>query len=166
MSKKLVSMTVNGKKQERAVEPRTLLVHFLREELNLTGAHIGCETSHCGACTVDIDGQSVKSCTHLAVQCEGADVLTVEGLTGLTQGGVLHAVQEGFYKEHGLQCGFCTPGMLVRAYRLLMDNPNPTEAEIRAGISGNLCRCTGYQNIVKAIQYAAAKLQQTEKVAA
>ena len=166
MSKKLVSMTVNGKKQERAVEPRTLLVHFLREELNLTGAHIGCETSHCGACTVDIDGQSVKSCTHLAVQCEGAEVLTVEGLTGLTQGGVLHAVQEGFYKEHGLQCGFCTPGMLVRAYRLLMDNPNPTEAEIRAGISGNLCRCTGYQNIVKAIQYAAAKLQQTEKVAA
>jgi carbon-monoxide dehydrogenase small subunit len=165
MSKKLVSMTVNGKKQERAVEPRTLLVHFLREELNLTGAHIGCETSHCGACTVDIDGQSVKSCTHLAVQCEGADVLTVEGLTGLTQGGVLHAVQEGFYKEHGLQCGFCTPGMLVRAYRLLIDNPNPTEAEIRAGISGNLCRCTGYQNIVKAIQYAAAKLQQTEKVA-
>jgi carbon-monoxide dehydrogenase small subunit len=166
MSKKLVSMTVNGKKQERAVEPRTLLVHFLREELNLTGAHIGCETSHCGACTVDIDGQSVKSCTHLAVQCEGADVLTVEGLTGLTQGGVLHAVQEGFYKEHGLQCGFCTPGMLVRAYRLLIDNPNPTEAEIRAGISGNLCRCTGYQNIVKAIQYAAAKLQQTEQVAA
>jgi carbon-monoxide dehydrogenase small subunit len=165
MSKKLVSMTVNGKKQERAVEPRTLLVHFLREELNLTGAHIGCETSHCGACTVDIDGQSVKSCTHLAVQCEGADVLTVEGLTGLTQGGGLHAVQEGFYKEHGLQCGFCTPGMLVRAYRLLIDNPNPTEAEIRAGISGNLCRCTGYQNIVKAIQYAAAKLQQTEKVA-
>lgn len=166
MSKKLVSMTVNGKKQERAVEPRTLLVHFLREELHLTGAHIGCETSHCGACTVDIDGQSVKSCTHLAVQCEGSEVLTVEGLTGLTQGGVLHAVQEGFYKEHGLQCGFCTPGMLVRAYRLLIDNPNPTEAEIRAGISGNLCRCTGYQNIVKAIQYAAAKLQQTEKVAA
>jgi len=166
MSKKLVSMTVNGKKHERAVEPRTLLVHFLREELHLTGAHIGCETSHCGACTVDIDGQSVKSCTHLAVQCEGAEVLTVEGLTGLTQGGVLHAVQEGFYKEHGLQCGFCTPGMLLRAYRLLIDNPNPTEAEIRAGISGNLCRCTGYQNIVKAIQYAAAKLQQTEQVAA
>jgi carbon-monoxide dehydrogenase small subunit len=166
MSKKLVSMTVNGKKQERAVEPRTLLVHFLREELHLTGAHIGCETSHCGACTVDIDGQSVKSCTHLAVQCEGSDVLTVEGLTGLTQGGVLHAVQEGFYKEHGLQCGFCTPGMLMRAYRLLIDNPNPSEEEIRAGISGNLCRCTGYQNIVKAIQYAAAKLQQTEKVAA
>ena len=166
MSKKLVSMTVNGKKQERAVEPRTLLVHFLREELNLTGAHIGCETSHCGACTVDIDGQSVKSCTHLAVQCEGADVLTVEGLTGLTQGGVLHAVQEGFYKEHGLQCGFCTPGMLVRAYRLLIDNPNPTEAEIRAGISGNLCRCTGYQNIVKAIQYAAAKLRESQAATA
>ena len=166
MAKKLISVTVNGRKQERAVEPRTLLVHFLREELNLTGAHIGCETGHCGACTVDIDGQSVKSCTHLAVQCDGSDVLTVEGLTGITQGGVLHAVQEGFYKEHGLQCGYCTPGMLVRAYRLLIDNPNPTEAEIRAGISGNLCRCTGYQNIVKAIQYAAAKLQQTEKVAA
>ena len=166
MAKKLISVKVNGRTHEEAVEPRTLLVHFLREKLSLTGAHIGCETSHCGACTVDIDGQSVKSCTQLAVQCEGADVLTVEGLTGLTQGGVLHAVQEGFYKEHGLQCGFCTPGMLVRAYRLLMDNPNPTEAEIRAGISGNLCRCTGYQNIVKAIQYAAAKLQQTEKVAA
>jgi carbon-monoxide dehydrogenase small subunit len=163
MSKTLISVTVNGRTHERAVEPRQLLIHLLREDLNLTGAHIGCETSHCGACTVDIDGQSVKSCTHLAVQCEGSEVLTVEGLA---QAGVLHAVQEGFYKEHGLQCGFCTPGMLVRAYRLLMDNPNPTEAEIRAGISGNLCRCTGYQNIVKAIQYAAAKLQQTEKVAA
>ena len=163
MAKKIVSMKVNGKAVEEAVEPRTLLVHFLREKMQLTGAHIGCETSHCGACTVDIDGQSVKSCTHLAVQCEGSEVLTVEGLA---QAGVLHAVQEGFYKEHGLQCGFCTPGMLVRAHRLLIDNPNPTEAEIRTGISGNLCRCTGYQNIVKAIQYAAAKLQQTEQVAA
>ncbi len=158
MAKKLVTVTVNGRKQEKAVEPRMLLVHFLREELNLTGVHIGCDTSHCGACTVDVDGQSVKSCTHLAVQCEGSSVLTVEGLA---QGGVLHAVQEGFYKEHGLQCGFCTPGMLMRSYRLLQENPNPTEAEIRAGISGNLCRCTGYQNIVKAIQYAAAKLQQS-----
>jgi len=166
MAKKLIAVTVNGRKHEKAVEPRTLLVHFLREELNLTGAHIGCETSHCGACTVDIDGKSVKSCTHLAVQCDGSEVLTVEGLTGLTQGGVLHAVQEGFYKEHGLQCGFCTPGMLVRAYRFLQENPNPTEDEIRHGMSGNLCRCTGYQNIVKAVQYAAAKLQQTEKVAA
>jgi aerobic carbon-monoxide dehydrogenase small subunit len=163
MAKKLITVSVNGRKHEKAVEPRTLLIHFLREELSLTGAHIGCETSHCGACTVDIDGLSVKSCTHLAVQCDGSEVLTVEGLAN---GGVLHAVQEGFYKEHGLQCGFCTPGMLVRSYRLLIDNPNPTEEEIRAGISGNLCRCTGYQNIVKAIQYAAQKLQQKEKVAA
>jgi carbon-monoxide dehydrogenase small subunit len=163
MPKKIVSVKVNGRTFEKAVEPRTLLVHFLREELNLTGAHIGCETSHCGACTVDVDGLSVKSCTHRAVQCEGSEVLTVEGLA---QGGVLHAVQEGFYKEHGLQCGFCTPGMLVRAYRLLIDNPNPSEAEIRAGISGNLCRCTGYQNIVKAIQYAAAKLRESQAATA
>jgi aerobic carbon-monoxide dehydrogenase small subunit len=163
MAKKLITVTVNGRKHEKAVEPRTLLVHFLREELNLTGAHIGCETSHCGACTVDLDGLSVKSCTHLAVQCDGSDVLTVEGLA---KGGVLHAVQEGFYKEHGLQCGFCTPGMLVRAYRLLIDNPDPTEAEIRAGIAGNLCRCTGYQNIVKAVQYAAAKLRESQAVTA
>jgi aerobic carbon-monoxide dehydrogenase small subunit len=158
MAKKLVNMTINGKKVEEAVEHRNLLIHFLREQLNLTGAHIGCETSHCGACTVDIDGQSVKSCTHLTVQCEGSDILTVEGLAS---NGVLHAVQEGFYKEHGLQCGFCTPGMLVRSYRLLQENPNPTEEEIRVGISGNLCRCTGYQNIVKAVQYAAKKLQET-----
>jgi carbon-monoxide dehydrogenase small subunit len=163
MPKKIVSLKVNGRTVEKAVEPRTLLVHFLREELNLTGAHIGCETGHCGACTVDIDSLSVKSCTHLAVQCEGSEVLTVEGLA---QGGVLHAVQEGFYKEHGLQCGFCTPGMLVRAHRLLIDNPNPTEAEIRTGISGNLCRCTGYQNIVKAIQYAAAKLRESQAATA
>ena len=167
MPKKLITVTVNGRKQEKAVEPRTLLVHFLREELHLTGAHIGCETSHCGACTVDVDGESIKSCTHLAVQCDGSEVLTVEGLASLaTDGGVLHAVQEGFYKEHGLQCGFCTPGMLVRSYRLLIDNPNPTEEEIRAGISGNLCRCTGYQNIVKAVQYAAKKLQETQAVTA
>ena len=163
MAKKLVSMKVNGKAVEEAVEPRTLLVHFLREKLNLTGAHIGCETSHCGACTVDVDGASVKACTHLTVQCEGSQVLTVEGLANA---GVLHAVQEGFYKEHGLQCGFCTPGMLMRAYRFLQENPSPTEAEIRAGMAGNLCRCTGYQNIVKAVQYAAAKLQQTAKEAA
>ena len=163
MAKKLINVTVNGRKHEKAVEPRTLLVHFLREELSLTGAHIGCETSHCGACTVDLDGLSVKSCTHLAVQCDGSDVLTVEGLA---KGGVLHAVQEGFYKEHGLQCGFCTPGMLMRAYRLLIDNPDPTEAEIRAGIAGNLCRCTGYQNIVKAVQYAAIKLRESQAVTA
>jgi carbon-monoxide dehydrogenase small subunit len=155
-------MTLNGRKVEEVVEPRTLLIHFLREKMNLTGAHIGCETSHCGACTVDIDGQSVKSCTHLAVQCEGSVVDTVEGLA---QGGVLHAVQEGFYKEHGLQCGFCTPGMLMRASRLLQENPDPTEEEVRVGMSGNLCRCTGYQNIVKAVLHAARALQQ-EKVAA
>ena len=169
MTKKLISVKVNGRTQEKAVEPRTLLVHFLREELHLTGAHIGCETGHCGACTVDIDGQSVKACTHLAVQCDGGEVLTVEGLASLaTNGAVLHAVQEGFYKEHGLQCGFCTPGMLMRAYRFLHENPDPSEAEIRAGMAGNLCRCTGYQNIVKAVQYAAAKLQQEQeqKVAA
>lgn len=163
MAKKLLSLTVNGRTHEKAVEPRTLLVHFLREELNLTGAHIGCETSHCGACTVDVDGRSVKSCTHLAVQCEGADVKTVEGLA---HNGVLHAVQQGFYQEHGLQCGFCTPGMLMRAYRLLQENPDPSEEEIRAGMSGNLCRCTGYQNIVKAVQHAAGQLQQAQKVPA
>ena len=163
MPKKLVTMKLNGKTVEKAVEPRTLLVHFLREDCRLTGAHIGCETSHCGACTVDIDGRSVKSCTHLAVQCEGSDVKTVEGLA---QGGVLHAVQEGFYTQHGLQCGFCTPGMLMRAYRFLQENPNPTEEEVRMGMSGNLCRCTGYQNIVKAVMYAAAKLQESAKEAA
>jgi len=163
MTKQLVHMNVNGRRIEKAVEPRMLLVHFLREECQLTGTHIGCETSHCGACTVDVDGQSVKSCTHLAVQCEGSDVLTVEGLA---QGAVLHAVQEGFYTQHGLQCGFCTPGMLMRAYRFLQENPNPTEEEVRAGMSGNLCRCTGYQNIVKAVLHAADKLQETEKVAA
>ena len=158
MTKKMIKMTLNGKEVEEAVEPRTLLVHFLREKMNLTGAHIGCETSHCGACTVDVDGQSVKACTHLAVQCDGSEVLTVEGLA---QAGVLHAVQEGFYKEHGLQCGYCTPGMLMRAYRLLQENPDPTEDEIRIGISGNLCRCTGYQNIVKAVQFAAKQLRET-----
>ena len=159
-----VSFKLNGKAVSVAVEPRELLIHTLREKLAHTGAHIGCETSHCGACTVDVDGQSVKSCTHLAVQCDGGEVMTVEGLANA---GVLHAVQEGFYKEHGLQCGFCTPGMLMRAYRFLHENPNPSEAEIRAGMAGNLCRCTGYQNIVKAVQYAAAKLQQQDqKVAA
>ena len=158
MTKQLVSMTLNGRKVEELVEPRTLLIHFLREKMNLTGAHIGCETSHCGACTVDVDGQSIKSCTHLAVQCEGSEVNTVEGLA---QAGVLHAVQEGFYKEHGLQCGFCTPGMLMRASRLLQENPDPTEEEVRVGMSGNLCRCTGYQNIVKAVQSAAKKLAAT-----
>ncbi len=149
-------MTVNGKAVEHLVEPRTLLIHFLREQLNLTGPHIGCETSHCGACTVDLDGKSVKSCTVFAVQADGADIRTIEGMAN--PDGTLHALQEGFREMHGLQCGFCTPGMITRAYRLLQENPNPSEAEIRIGISGNLCRCTGYQNIVKAIQFAAARL--------
>jgi carbon-monoxide dehydrogenase small subunit len=157
MAKTHVTMTVNGQPMEGLVEPRTLLIHFLRENLNLTGPHIGCETSHCGACTVDLDGQSVKSCTMFAVQAEGAQVLTIEGIAN--PDGTLHALQEGFREMHGLQCGFCTPGMIVRAYRLLQENPNPTDDEIRMGISGNLCRCTGYQNIVSAIQYAAAKLR-------
>jgi carbon-monoxide dehydrogenase small subunit len=163
MTKKLIRLKVNGRAVEQAVEPRMLLVHFLREELGLTGAHIGCETSHCGACTVDVDRKSIKGCTHLAVQCDGSQVLTVEGLA---KGGVLHAVQEGFFTQHGLQCGFCTPGMLMRAYRFLQENPDPTEAEVRVGMSGNLCRCTGYQNIVKAVLYAAAKLRESERVAA
>ena len=156
MSKIRVGMTVNGKAVEALAEPRTLLIHFLREQLNLTGPHIGCDTSHCGACTVDLNGKSVKSCTMFAVQAEGADVLTIEGMVAAD--GTLHALQEGFREMHGLQCGFCTPGMIMRAYRLLKENANPSEDEIRMGISGNLCRCTGYQNIVKAIQYAAAKL--------
>ncbi|GGK33529.1 (2Fe-2S)-binding protein [Salinarimonas ramus] len=156
MSKVHVKLTVNGKAHEALVEPRTLLVHFLREDLNLTGAHVGCETGHCGACTVDIDGMSVKSCTMFAVQADGADILTIEGVAA--PDGTLHALQESFREMHGLQCGYCTPGMIVRAHRLLQENPRPTEAEIRAGIAGNLCRCTGYQNIVKAIQHAAATL--------
>jgi aerobic carbon-monoxide dehydrogenase small subunit len=153
--KTLVSFTLNGKEVDVAVEPRELLIHTLRERLLHTGAHIGCETSHCGACTVDIDGMSVKSCTMLTVQCEGASLLTIEGLE---QNGTLHALQQAFHEQHGLQCGYCTPGMITRAYRLLQENPNPSEEEIRYWISGNLCRCTGYQNIVKAVQAAAQKL--------
>jgi carbon-monoxide dehydrogenase small subunit len=156
MPKTQVAMTINGKAVEKLVEPRTLLIHFLREEVGLTGPHIGCDTSHCGACTVDLDGKSVKSCTVFAVQADGAEILTIEGMAA--PDGTLHALQEGFREMHGLQCGFCTPGMIVRAHRLLQENPHPSEAEIRAGISGNLCRCTGYQNIVRAIQYAADKL--------
>ncbi len=156
MAKIPVSMTVNGKPVERMVEARTLLIHFLRDELGLTGPHIGCETTHCGACTVDLDGKSLKSCTIFAVQADGASILTIEGMAA--PDGSLHPLQEGFREMHGLQCGFCTPGMIMRAYRLLQENPNPSEEEIRFGISGNLCRCTGYQNIVKAIQYAAGKL--------
>jgi carbon-monoxide dehydrogenase small subunit len=156
MAKSQISLTVNGKSIEALVEPRTLLIHFLREQMNLTGPHIGCETSHCGACTVDLDGKSVKSCTIFAVQASGGDIRTIEGMAAAD--GSLHVLQEAFREMHGLQCGFCTPGMITRAFRLLQENPNPTEDEIRMGISGNLCRCTGYQNIVKAIQYAAAKL--------
>ena len=156
MAKSQIALTVNGKSVEALVEPRTLLIHFLREQLSLTGPHVGCETSHCGACTVDLDGKSVKSCTMFAVQANGTDVRTIEGMAA--PDGSLHVLQEAFREMHGLQCGFCTPGMILRAYRLLQENPKPTEDEIRMGISGNLCRCTGYQNIVKAIQYAAAKL--------
>ena len=156
MAKTHVKMTINGREVEGLVEPRRLLIHFLREDLNLTGAHIGCDTTHCGACTVDLDGKSVKSCTMFAVQAEGARITTIEGMANAD--GSLHPLQEGFRMEHGLQCGYCTPGMIMRASRLLQENPSPSEDEIRAGIAGNLCRCTGYQNIVKAIQYAAAKI--------
>jgi carbon-monoxide dehydrogenase small subunit len=157
MSRQPLSFTLNGRPVETLVEPRELLIHVLREQLGQTGSHIGCETSHCGACTVDLDGVSVKSCTVLAVQAGGCEVMTVEGLA---KNGKLHPVQEGFMQEHGLQCGFCTPGMMMRAYRLLQENPDPTEAEIRWGMAGNLCRCTGYQNIIKAVRYAAKKLQE------
>jgi aerobic carbon-monoxide dehydrogenase small subunit len=154
--KQLVSVKVNGREREAVVEPRLLLVHFIRENLQLTGTHIGCDTSHCGACTVVLNGKTVKSCSMFAVQADGAEILTVEGL--MSASGQLHALQEGFKQEHGLQCGFCTPGMLMSSYALLHDNPNPSEEEIRRGISGNLCRCTGYQNIVSAVQYAAGTM--------
>jgi aerobic carbon-monoxide dehydrogenase small subunit len=160
MSKTHVKMKVNGQAVEGLCDARTLLVHFIRENLQLTGTHIGCETSHCGACTVDMDGKSVKSCTMLAVQAQDAEILTVEGMTNAD--GTMSALQEGFKQMHGLQCGYCTPGMIVRAHRLLKENPSPTEEEIRFGIAGNLCRCTGYQNIVKSIQHAAAKLRGEE----
>lgn len=152
--KRTITITVNGQPQTDEIEPRLLLVHYLREVLSLTGTHVGCETSLCGACTVILNGQAVKSCTVLAVQADGGEVLTVEGLE---KDGKLHPLQEGFWEEHGLQCGYCTPGMLMASYQLLQRNPNPTEAEIRHGLEGNLCRCTGYQHIVKAVQYAAKK---------
>lgn len=151
-----VSLTVNGESVSADVEPRTLLVHFIRENLDLTGTHVGCETSYCGACTVLVDGRSVKSCTMLAVQANGADVTTIEGLA---DGDEMHPIQEGFWERHGLQCGYCTPGMIMSAAGLLAENPNPSEDEIRHGIEGNLCRCTGYHNIVKSIDYAAAKMR-------
>ena len=147
-----VSMTVNGKVRKAQVEPRLLLVHFLREQLHLTGTHIGCDTSQCGACTVLIDGRSVKSCTVFAVQADGSSITTIEGLA---KDGELHPTQVGFWEEHGLQCGYCTPGMIMSAVNLLADNPRPTEQEIREGLTGNFCRCTGYQHVVNAIQHAA-----------
>lgn len=152
--KELIRVKVNGRDREADVEPRLLLVHFIREVLGLTGTHVGCDTSHCGACTVVVNGKTVKSCTMFAVQADGGELLTVEGLM---KDGKLHPLQEGFKEEHGLQCGFCTPGMLMSSYVLLQKNGQPSEEEIRWGISGNLCRCTGYQNIVKAVQYAAGK---------
>jgi aerobic carbon-monoxide dehydrogenase small subunit len=156
-----ISMTVNGERHTAEVEARLLLVHFLRENLNLTGTHIGCDTTSCGACTVHWNGKPVKSCTIFAVQADGADIRTVEGLE---QNGALHPVQEGFWQEHGLQCGFCTPGMMMTATALLAENPSPTEAEIRTAISGNLCRCTGYINIIRSINYAAEKIRQADAV--
>jgi carbon-monoxide dehydrogenase small subunit len=155
MAKHTISVTVNGTSHQAEVDSRLLLVHLIREVLRLTGTHIGCDTTHCGACTVLLDGVPVKSCTVLAVQADGREVMTVEGLE---QDGKLHPIQEGFWQEHGLQCGYCTPGMLMTGYALLKDNPKPSEAEIRRAISGNLCRCTGYVNIVKSVQYAAGKL--------
>ncbi len=150
-----ITVKVNGKSHSKAVESRELLVHFLRDELHLTGTHIGCDTSSCGACTILVDGEAVKSCTMLAVQADGSEITTIEGLS--TNGG-LHPLQEGFNEKHGLQCGFCTPGMIMTAADFLKSNPNPNEAEIREALEGNFCRCTGYHNIVKSIQYAAEKM--------
>jgi aerobic carbon-monoxide dehydrogenase small subunit len=157
--KQSVHIKVNGRDREAQVEPRLLLVHFIREVLGLTGTHVGCDTTHCGACTVLLDGRTVKSCTMFAVQADGGELLTVEGLM---KDGKLHPLQEGFKEEHGLQCGFCTPGMLMSSYALLQKNSKPSEEDIRWGISGNLCRCTGYQNIVSAVQHAAGKMSQGE----
>jgi len=150
-----ISVTVNGVKHEAMVEPRTLLVYFLREHLGLTGTHVGCDTSQCGACTVQLNGRAVKSCTILAVQANGTEITTIEGLA---REGALHPVQEGFREKHGLQCGYCTPGMIMTAVHLLETNPNPTEEEIRHALEGNLCRCTGYVNIVESIRWAAEKM--------
>ena len=155
MSTHHVNMTINGKTHEADVEARLLLVHFLRENLNMTGTHIGCDTTSCGACTVQLNGKPVKSCTVLAVQADGMELKTVEGLA---TNGKLHPIQEGFHEKHGLQCGYCTPGMMMTSSALLERNPHPSEDEIRQAISGNLCRCTGYMNIVKAVQYAAGKM--------
>jgi carbon-monoxide dehydrogenase small subunit len=157
--KQQVTLTINGQPITAEIEPRLLLVHFIREVANLTGTHIGCDTTSCGACAVLVNGVPAKSCTMFAIQADGAQISTVEGLE---QGGVLHPVQEGFFQEHGLQCGFCTPGMMMTAVAFLERNPNPTDGEIRQAISGNLCRCTGYVNIVKSIQYAAGKMREQQ----
>lgn len=157
MAKHSITMTINGTEHSAEVDSRLLLVHLLRDELRLTGTHIGCDTTHCGACTVLIDGEPMKSCTVLAVQADGRQVKTVEGLA---DNGNLHPLQEGFWEEHGLQCGYCTPGMLMTSYALLQRNSDPSELDIREAISGNLCRCTGYVNIIKSVRYAAEKMQQ------
>jgi carbon-monoxide dehydrogenase small subunit len=162
MSTHHISVTVNGAAHEADVEARTLLVHFLRDDLGLTGTHIGCDTSNCGACTVVVDGRSAKACTMLAVSADGAEVKTIEGMA---DGANLHPLQQAFWDQHGLQCGFCTPGMIMQASTILAENPSPTEAEIREGIAGNLCRCTGYVNIVKAIQQAAGELSAADDAA-
>ena len=154
--KREITVTVNGQEYHSEVEPRMLLVHYLREMLDLTGTHIGCDTSQCGACTVLLNGESVKACTVLAVQADGYEVTTIEGLA---PEGSLHPIQEGFWEKHGLQCGFCTPGMIMASYNLLKNNPRPTEEEIRTALKGNICRCTGYQNIVTAVQYAADQMR-------
>jgi len=163
VNRKHITLTVNGVVREADVEPRLLLVHLLRDEFRLTGTHIGCDTSNCGACTIHVDGESAKSCTMLAVQADGAEITTIEGMA---PAGGLHPLQQSFSDQHGLQCGFCTPGMIMQAAWLLKHDPQPTEAEIREGISGNLCRCTGYVNIVKAIQEAAGTLRASESAPA
>lgn len=154
-----VTMTVNGEERSAQVEPRTLLVHFLRDSLGLTGTHVGCDTSQCGACVVDVNGTTTKSCTMFAVQLDGAEVTTIEGIGG---GDTFHPMQEGFWAEHGLQCGYCTPGMIMSSIQLLEENPDPTDDEIREGLEGNFCRCTGYQNIVNAVKYAAKEMRSSE----
>ncbi len=162
-----IQVRVNGKTHDSRVEPRLLLVHYLRDALGLTGTHIGCETSLCGACTVLLDGKAVKSCTVLAVQADGSEVTTIEGLAAQAPGngakGGLHPVQEGFWEKHGLQCGYCTPGMILTSVQLLEDNPDPSEAEIRRALAGNLCRCTGYQHIIEAVRYAAKKMSKGKR---
>jgi aerobic carbon-monoxide dehydrogenase small subunit len=161
MSTHHIRVTINGAIYEGDVDARVLLVHWIRDGLRLTGTHIGCDTTSCGACTILVDGKATKSCTMFAVQANGREIMTVEGLE---QNGKLHPLQEGFHEEHALQCGYCTPGMMMTSLALLQSNPNPTEHEIRVGISGNLCRCTGYVNIVKAVKYAARKMQESESV--